>query len=844
VSRQEETVALRDAAEARLNAAPLTSPAPCLPCAAGPDGDLQRLVHELQVHKIELELQNETLRQAQIALEESRDRYADLYEFAPVGYLTLSAEGRIADINLSGSILLGMERGKLLQRSFERFIVAEDTARWGQTLARVLQQEEKLECEVVLQRGDGRRFNVRLHCLRMASEGQAPTLRVVLTDITRLKAAEHELHQAQRIARIGNWYWDAATDAMSASDELCRIFGRAALPPLAAQRGTLYAVEAWQELDKAVREAVRSAVGFDLELPALHDDGTSLWINIRSDPARDASGKVVGLRGTLQDITARKQAELELRLSRQLLELTMQLSHTGGWDLDLVDQTSHRTPGHDRIFGYDAPLPAWSHEIFLEHVLAEDRAEADRLFREAVATQGDWNFECRIQRRDGAVRWILAAGGHQRDDKGRVRRMSGIVRDITEAKRLDRALQENNRELERARCVAEKANLAKTDFLSSMSHELRTPLNSILGFAQLMESGTPPPTASQQRDLDRILNAGWYLLELINEILDLSLIESGKAMLTLEPVPMNDVMLECRSMVEPQAERRGITLNFPQCRIQCCIHADRIRVKQVLINLVFNAVKYNRTGGRVDVECSSQSPDCIRINVRDSGEGMVPEQIAQLFQPFNRLGKEANGEEGTGIGLVVSKRLVELMGGRIGVESTAGVGSVFWIELPRVSAPPVAAPRALPVVPVAQPVASGTPQRTVLCVEDNPANLELVEQLVARRPDLRLLTAADGKLGIEFALAYQPQVILMDVSLPDMSGLEVMQVLRAAPSTANIPIIALSANAIPADVAKGMAAGFYRYITKPIRIDEFMEALDTALRFSARSADGKPENIG
>jgi CheY-like chemotaxis protein len=246
----------------------------------------------------------------------------------------------------------------------------------------------------------------------------------------------------------------------------------------------------------------------------------------------------------------------------------------------------------------------------------------------------------------------------------------------------------------------------------------------------------------------------------------------------------------------------------------------------------------------VDVECSSQLPDCIRISVRDTGEGMKPEQMAQLFQSFNRLGKEASGEEGTGIGLVVSKRLVELMGGRIGVESTAGVGSVFWIELPRVSAPPAVEPPVLAVAPPPPHLSPGTTPRTVLCVEDNPANLELVEQLVARRPDLRLLTAADGKLGIEFALAYQPQVILMDVSLPDMSGLEVMQILRADPSTAHIPIIALSANAIPGDVAKGMEAGFYRYITKPIRIDEFMDALDIALKFAAKAGDGTAQKIG
>ena len=245
-------------------------------------------------------------------------------------------------------------------------------------------------------------------------------------------------------------------------------------------------------------------------------------------------------------------------------------------------------------------------------------------------------------------------------------------------------------ELNEAMAAAEKANLAKSDFLSSMSHELRTPLNAILGFAQLMESGSPPPTPSQKRNLDQILKAGWYLLELINEILDLALIESGKVTLSREPVSLAEVMLECQAMIEPQAQKRGIGMTFPRFEIPYFVKADRTRVKQVLINLLFNAIKYNKPGGTVVVECTLSPPDSIRISVRDTGAGLAPEQLAQLFQPFNRLGKEASAEEGTGIGLVVTKRLVELMGGVIGVESTVGVGSVFWIELSLTAAPQLA----------------------------------------------------------------------------------------------------------------------------------------------------------
>jgi len=391
-------------------------------------------------------------------------------------------------------------------------------------------------------------------------------------------------------------------------------------------------------------------------------------------------------------------------------------------------------------------------------------------------------------------------------------------------------------ELNEALAAAEKANRAKTDFLSGMSHELRTPLNAILGFAQLMESGAPAPTPSQKRNLDQILKAGWYLLELINEILDLSLIESGKVILSREPVSLVEVLLECRAMIEPQAHKRGIGLTFPRFETPCFVKADRTRVKQVLINLLFNAIKYNKPGGAVVVEYSLSPPDSIRISVRDTGAGLAPEQLAQLFQPFNRLGKEAGVEEGTGIGLVVTKRLVELMGGAIGAESAVGVGSVFWIELSLTTAPQLAVREAERAALVRPQVPDGAPLRTLLYVEDNPANLELVEQLIARRPDLRFLSAADGDLGIEFARAYQPEVILMDINLPGLSGIEAMKILRADPSTAHIPIIALSANAVPRDIERALEAGFFNYLTKPIKVDQFMDALDVALKFSQTAA--------
>ena len=387
-------------------------------------------------------------------------------------------------------------------------------------------------------------------------------------------------------------------------------------------------------------------------------------------------------------------------------------------------------------------------------------------------------------------------------------------------------------ELKQAMETAENANRAKTDFLSGMSHELRTPLNAILGFAQVMQSGSPTPTPSQKRSIDQILKAGWYLLELINEILDLALIESGKLTLSLEPVSLVEVMLECRAMIEPQAKLRGIVMSFPQFEIPCFVTADRTRLKQVLINLLFNAIKYNRPGGAVTVECTESTSKAMRISIRDTGEGLAADQLAQLFQPFNRLGKEASAEEGTGIGLVVSKRLMDLMEGNIGADSIVGTGSVFWIELALATSPLLAfSETERPAAASALTELDGN-RDLILHVEDNPANLELVEQLVARRPDLRLLSAANGNLGVEFARAHQPRVIVMDINLPGISGIEAMRILRADPSTAAIPIIALSANAMPRDIKRGLEAGFFNYLTKPLKVGDFLHALDSALAFS------------
>jgi PAS domain S-box-containing protein len=574
------------------------------------------------------------------------------------------------------------------------------------------------------------------------------------------------------------------------------------------------------------------------ELTYIRKDGSRFPAVVSVTALRDAESGIIGYLLIGTDNTARKQVEAEQQLLDQRLRdqqfYTRSLIES---NIDALMTTDPRGIITDVNQQMEALTGCTRDELigapFKDYFTDPDRAEAG--IKQVLSGTKVTDYELTARARDGKETVVSynATTFHDRD-----RKLQGVfaaARDVTERKRFERALQENNVELERAKAAAEKANLAKSDFLSSMSHELRSPLNAILGFAQLINSESPPPTASQAASTDQILHAGWYLLDLINEILDLAQIESGKLALSREPTSVAEVMLECQAMIEPQAQKRGIKMIFPQSGLSHFVDADRTRLKQVLINLLSNAIKYNQANGTVAVECARTS-ERIRISVRDTGAGLPPDLLLQLFQPFNRLGQERSAEEGTGIGLVMSKRLVELMGGLIGVESTVGLGSVFWFELNATTEPRLELDTTQPEATAWADVPQGTARRTLLYVEDNPANLKLIEQLIARRHDIRLLSARDGNLGIQLARENLPDVILMDINLPGISGIEALKILRGDPTTAHIPVVALSANAMPRDIEKGLQAGFFRYLTKPIRVPEFMDTMEVALEFAAQQA--------
>ncbi len=849
--------------------------------------------HDAQVVGAVLVFRNVTEEYAQQqALRDSAAQIQTILNTVVDGIVNIHARGGIVEkVNPAAEHMFGYRATELMGQNFSLLIPELDQDQRNGSLEYYSASDEArasgLAREVVGRRKDGSKFPLEISVSEMSLGGQR-YFTGILRDITARKQAEQALIKAgalqSAIFNSAN-FSSIATDAKgviqifnvgaermlgyAAADVMNKITPADISDPqeVVARAQTLSS-----ELGTAITPGFEALVfkasrGIEdiYELTYIRKDGSRFPAVVSVTALRDAQNSIIGYLLIGTDNTARKQAEEALIKAGALQSAIFNSANFSSIATDAKGVIQIFNVGAERMLGYAAAdvmnkiTPADISDpqevVARAQTLSSELGTAITPGFEALvfkASRGIEDiYELTYIRKDGSRFPAVVSVTALRDAQNSIIGYLLIGTDNTARMQiladralLDRVLQDKNIELERATLVAEKANLAKSEFLSSMSHELRSPLNAILGFAQLMESGTPLPTPTQKSSINQILQAGWYLLELINEILDLALIESGKLSLSMEPISLLEVLHDCQAMIEPQAQKSGVRMTFPDSDSHYFVNADRTRVKQVLINLLSNAIKYNRAGGSVEVTVSAITEGRLHINVRDTGEGLSKEKLAQLFQPFNRLGQEAGEEEGTGIGLVVSKRLIELMGGEIGAESTAGVGSVFWIELNLAPEPHFALEADMPLGLLATPLPADVGLRTLLYVEDNRANMQLVEQLIERRPDMRLLSAGDGIRGITLARIHQPDVILMDINLPGISGIQALKILREDPVTAHIPVLALSANAMPRDIEKGLTAGFFRYLTKPIKVTEFMEALDMGLILAAAtSARAKKETL-
>jgi len=551
----------------------------------------------------------------------------------------------------------------------------------------------------------------------------------------------------------------------------------------------------------------------------------SVYMRLNGKPVWDEQGDLIGYRGTVSDIT---EARLAAKINDDLIgALDKFESGMAMWDNKNRLVTCNQRFKHLMEIPQDLLVKGLEFENFINlraDIVHQYQPEVDKKEWVSKRRHGHQQEFSAFEYQTKDDNWILCTKQKLTD--------GGVITlhsDITELKKH----QEN---LEIARHEAEHANQAKSEFLSSMSHELRTPLNGILGFGQLLVYDQKNPlTDTQDENVRLILSCGEHLLALINEVLDLAKIESGNVTLSIEPLAVTNIIGECLEMTETVLEEYDVTLTeIPLDKSLPFISADFTRAKQILINLISNAAKYNREGGTISVQCAPTESDRFRISVQDTGYGIPEHKQSELFKPFSRLGRETSEIEGSGIGLTVTKQLVELMGGRIGFESKENVGSTFWFELPLAEElieeeEEGSKEYKYDDIVGEQFCAQNKPNKTALYVEDNPANLSLMKKIFERMPNIRLVHARTGEIGIEMAEECMPDVILMDINLPGMDGVEALRHIRKIDSLNCVPAIVVSANAMPKEIEKAMDAGFQQYVTKPINIKQIVEIVTVAV---------------
>jgi len=571
----------------------------------------------------------------------------------------------------------------------------------------------------------------------------------------------------------------------------------------------------------SIWEALNGQTYITVCTPFTDIDGSPLVLEMALDITEQENAKK-------QAVQAKEELELsnlKVRQSEERLQLALEASTSGAWDWNIKTGEVIFSPQWFESLGYKenelAPhVDSWKKLVHPDDLL-KTMETLEIHFREGTEV---YQVENRLLKKDGSWRWNLDVGKVvKRDAEGKPLRMVGVDRDITKNKQAEK-------ELVQAKDVAEKASRAKSEFLTCMSHEFQTPMNAILGFSQLLIMDQENPLESLQKsNVQHILKAGQHLLALINDILDLSKIESGHISISIEEIHLNVVISEVRELTQPLLDEKKLDFEFvPLENPGMTILADRVRLKQVLLNLMSNAIKYTRPGGNVSVACKKLDGHKIEISVEDTGRGILPENLDKIFTPFYRISHEIDSIEGAGIGLTLSRKLARLMNGSLEAQSELGKGSCFSIILPegkRISS-------LKNLEPLGEEELTGSKIEEngfkVLYIEDNHSNMELVASILFRH-NLKLLQAPDARLGIELAKAHKPDLILMDIELPGMSGYEALKIIRKYPLLDSVPVIALSANSMESDIKKGLSAGFTDYISKPIQIASFLKKVNQYL---------------
>ena len=761
---------------------------------------------------------------ARIRLLEDQRRLAAIVESSEDAIIAKTLEGTITSWNRGAEALYGYTSQEVRGRPISILVPPDFEDDVPKILEAVGRGESMGHYETKRRRKDGEVIDVSLTVSPITgSDGNVVAASVIARDVTERKKMEQQLRRneaqlaaAQRTGQIGSWSWDAASDRLTWSEELYRIFD---MSPVEVDSADAFLERVHPDdrtrVEEASAQVLTSQDPLLIEYRVVRRDGSERVVEGRGTVTHE-QGTPVSMTGTVQDVTERKRAEEETFRQQQLLSAIFDTSP------DIIATISSRlelryvNPAARQILGYEFG------ELFAEHSLhwvhPDDVNIATELIRDAFGGRGPQQGRIRAKTGTGDSLWLDI----------RMQRMTSgsdtavvMARDVTAQVRLEEGLRQ-------AREEADQASVAKSTFLSRMSHELRTPLNAVLGFTQLLE--LDHLSSDQRESTEEILKAGRHLLDLVNEVLDISRIEAGKLRLSLEAVDAIQTVEESISLLTPAAEQEGVTLDLDGSRgdrATILVTADRQRLKQVMLNLLSNAIKYNRERGNVRVAFVPVSDHRVRIDVTDTGNGIPEESMGRLFVPFERLGAEGSGAEGTGLGLALSKPLVEAMGGTLSVSSRMGEGSTFSVDLALTEDESSSDEEEWGPPDELEAVPDSYPSRTILYIEDNLSNLRLVERMVARRSGIHLVSAMQGSMGVALARDHGPDLILLDLDLPDIPGEEVLARLFSDPRTATLPVVVLTADATTGQAKRLLDAGARDYLTKPLDLPRFYELLDT-----------------